>query len=277
MSQHEDASPGPSIGYRAWVATDAGRLVSLFGWGDWSARGWNTAGPCSQHADPAPGAGCTCGINVVQDLDEMVTFAQQGTELHWELPCVIGAVEYQGPLYPGAYINGGPGSDPSSTVRVRRARLVRIVVVAPAAEPLFPALRRTLGADALEGVRVVPTLGEATGSGDQFTGLAAEVLELERQVLAQLVDPRRVAADPAGAVRAIEWGKALTERIQHARSEDLPAIRDELTAVLRRQATAAEEPTTAAVGMGHGHIPAAVHARRRAANKAARRARRASR
>lgn len=270
-----------SIAYRAWVATDEGRLVSLYGWAGWQARGWNTAAPCSKHATPAPAEGCRCGINVVEDLDEMVTFAQRNNDLRWDvLPVVIGAVEYEGPQYPGAFIDtarDGLG-DPPSTLRVRRARLVRIVAVAPAAEPLFPALRRTLGADVLKGeVRIVP---RATSSGDQFTGLAGEVVELERQVFARLVDPRFARADPAGAVRGIEWGQALTARIEHARPEDLPAIRDELMAWLQRADTTGDEPARAprrggpAGGLVGGTVRDAVVSRRRAANKAARRARR---
>jgi hypothetical protein len=135
----------PLTGWRAWGVKDDGSLTPLFpqpvphSWGG----GWNRADCRHKHLAPAPE--CVCGIYVITSESEMWAFVRWAFRVTRMFPgvsklWVVGQVEYE-----GAALASLDRSDPPSTLRVERARVVGPIVVLSGAEPLAAAIRDRYG------------------------------------------------------------------------------------------------------------------------------------
>ncbi len=127
---------GPVGGRGRWT----GRLGRAFAYAnkqDWFT-GWNDAWCRALHQAPAPG--CFCGLHLMTDEDDAWAFARARYQPGISRPCVVGRVEYDGVALASPDL-----SDPPSTLRVERARVVGPIVVLPEAEPFAAAIRDRYG------------------------------------------------------------------------------------------------------------------------------------
>lgn len=135
-------------GWRAWRMRRDGGLTRVFPQADpyvWD-RGWALA-RCRRHPSPTPAPDCLCGLHVISSEAEMWEFVRaryrSGSapdSSGGSAPCAVGLVEYE-----GAALKSLIPTDPPSTLRVERARIVGVAILLQGGEALAPPVQRRYG------------------------------------------------------------------------------------------------------------------------------------